>query len=206
MVRINLIPKHVQWSQARQVHIKRWVVSGLVVAGAVAVALGIDGFNRAKADGLRKQGDLLRNELQQVRADLRSMTQKVQQVVLRIERAEVLRGKRTWSGIFALIDQAMPKGCWLVSAATVPDVPMSASSQTVRHAVATNTRGSKGSVTIDAPRSLKLVGYAPGTGEPHSFITALKRAGVFKQVTLVRSQREMVLDGSYFRFELECGW
>ena len=59
---------------------------------------------------------------------------------------------------------------------------------------------------IEVPRKLKIVGYATTPAEPHAFVTALKDSGVFTNVALERLLREPMLDGFYFRFELDCEW
>ena len=59
---------------------------------------------------------------------------------------------------------------------------------------------------IDAPRKLEIVGYAPEAAQPHNFVSALKEKQVFSSVVLRGSQREPMLERSYYRFELVCHW
>ena len=61
-------------------------------------------------------------------------------------------------------------------------------------------------VTIEAPRKLRIAGYAPVAAHPYDIVSSLKETDVFASVALERSEREPVLDGSYFRFELVCEW
>ena len=65
---------------------------------------------------------------------------------------------------------------------------------------------SKRAITIDAPRRLKIAGYAPDSARPYLFVENLKRTDAFEAVRLDSSQREPVLDGSYYHFELVCEW
>ena len=205
MVIVNFIPEVVQIAQARRRHIMRWVVSTALAAAALGFALGLDWLDRAKAEELRAEFGQLQTDRDTERAVRRSITAEVDQLRLQIERARALQAKRAWSGLIGLVADCMPDRCWLTSIATDPAKPKGSPTRA-------GSRKPKedavedGAVMIDAPRKLEIIGYAPEAAQPHHFVAALKEARVFSNVVLKRSQREPILDGSYYRFELVCEW
>lgn len=212
MVRVNLIPASVQSTRIRRAHIGRWCVAGAAAVAALAIALGLEVAQRTIAKNLRAEQMQVQAGLEELRKDLRVTSAQAKRARLRLERAIALRAKRAWSGMVALIAEQMPKDCWLVSLATDPTTPSASPTLSrvrgtppIRNGQRTSGSGPD-TLVIDAPRKLDLVGYAPQAAQPHQFVTALKRTGVFTRVSLERSQREPVLDGSYFRFELSCEW
>lgn len=205
MAKINLIPESVRVTQAQHVRLKRWALSSAVAAGALLAALATDGLRRAKAGELHTRSERLGSELKAIRADLQSVTAEANEVLLQIERANALRSKRAWSGMFAVIASCLPADCWLASVATNPDAPKGRSIRAKAPAQAEPGEQQR-AVTIDAPRALRISGYAPEASAPHAFVTALKDTQLFTRVVLQGSQREPVFDGSYFRFELACEW
>ena len=62
------------------------------------------------------------------------------------------------------------------------------------------------SVTIDAPRKINIVGFAPRAEDPITLVSRLKTSGAFQTVTLRWSFLETVEDGLYFRFDIVCEW
>ena len=230
MVSINLIPETVQRARALRSRINRWAVSVLAAGAVMAIPLCLEWYRRAEADELRMRSEQLQTQLASVRADLQTLNAQANQALVRLERAKALRSKRAWSAMFAMIGRAMPSGCWLTSVATDPATPKQgvvhrssapraratgghpALALGARISGAVSTRspadGSAPSapLVIDAPRELKIAGYATDAAEPHQFITNLKAAGVFSRVALERTHREPALGGSYFRFELVCEW
>ncbi|MBU0718131.1 MAG: hypothetical protein KJ749_07785, partial [Planctomycetes bacterium] len=178
---------------------------GIVSLSLVGLALAMEWLNRAEARDLRVQHAQLQVEAKQADARLQTLSTQVTDVQLRVERARALRGKRAWSEVMALIAQALPESCWLTSVATNPVQPRGG-----RSPVSSGDRKLPKSeaqvVVMDAPRKLEIVGYAPEASLPYEFVSALKSAGAFSRVTLVRSQTEAVLDGFHYRFELVCEW
>ena len=205
MVVVNFIPEVVQVAQARHRHIMRWAVSTALAAGALVFAVGLDWLDRVKAEKLRTESRQLLTDLERERSELRTVTTELGQLRLQIERARALQAKRAWSGLIAFVADCMPAGCWLTSIATDParpeGGPIRADSRSTRVDAV-----KEGPVVIDAPHKLEIIGYAPEAAQPHDFVAALKEARVFSNVLLKRSQREPVLDGSYYRFELACEW
>ena len=127
MTRVNLIPPGVQRSQIRRGHLKRWAASLAAVVTAVGVSLTVEGLRQVEANDLRAQKARLQEELESTRREARDVTAEASGVLERIERAKALRGKRTWSALFSLIDSCLPNGCWLTQVASDPATPGSAS-------------------------------------------------------------------------------
>lgn len=206
MVSVNLIPATVQATRARQRHLKLWGVMVMASAALLSVPLGMDWYQSARAVELRRMDESLQDRLVNTRADLRTQTATANELLLQLNRAKALRSKRAWSGLIGLVGRCMPRGCWLTSIATDPGAPVGGPHR--RQASTSEGLGQDGeaTVTIEAPRKIRLAGYASDAAEPHIFVASLKATEVFSQVTLERSQREPVLDGYYFLFELVCEW
>ena len=206
-VYVNLIPRRVQFAQLRRTRLRRWGIAVGVSAAAVLVASGIDGLQRAKAAQLQQRQAQLGHQLSAVRDSLRSLVGETQELTHRLERANALRDKRSWSALFELLGACLPADCWLSAVSTDPANPADRGSATPAGAVPPNpVAPTSGVLTLDAPRRLRVVAYSPDAAQPHAFVSALKDSGVFANVQLERTQREALFDGFYFRFELLCEW
>ena len=139
-----------------------------------------------------------------MRTEVKTLTIQAEEARRRLERAVGLKSKRAWSGFFATLGRCMPTSCWLESMITDPASPAANASRTA--AAEPPKTQDAGSVQIDAPRKLKLVGFAPEAGDPHIFVGNLRNTKLFSKVTLESCQRDASLSGSYFRFELVCEW
>ncbi len=206
MISINLIPDTVRLAQARRRRLIGWSVSVAAAGALLAVAFGYDALERAKAARLHTENDQLQAELESMRAGLRDVIVQVEQGRIRLDRADALRSKRAWSAMFATIGRCMPVGCWLTSIATDPPKPSQGSTRAGRTRAGHTPQDGKVNVVIDAPRMLRILGYAAGAAEPHAFVAGLKQTEVFADVFLVHSRSEPVLDGTYFQFEIVCEW
>ena len=207
MVSVNLIPQDVQLDQMWRRHIRSWILLIVLAGGLLAAPLTIEWAQRAEASELRSLSEKLNADRAKNRRELNKLTSEASDLLLKLERANALRAKRTWSAIFATIDERMPDTCWLTSGATDPAAPPSAR---VRRNVVRDRSPAEGEdpgvVVIEAPRKLRIAGHATNASEPHEFVTSLKQSGVFTAVALERFRLEPVLNGSYFRFELVCEW
>lgn len=213
MVSVNLIPETVQTMHTRQRHLKLWGVMILASFGLLCIPWGMNWYQSARAEALRVESEGLQGRLKTTRTELRTHMTEANALLLQLQRAKALRSKRAWSGMIGLVGSCMPPGCWLTSLATDPETPTAIGRMAVNAAFKRNpANGSdpKGAdsatLTIEAPRKMRLVGYATDAAEPHMFVANLKDTEVFSRVALERSQREPVLDGYYFRFELICEW
>ena len=219
----NLIPERVQLAQAQRRHLKRWSVALVGCAALIAVPLGMEWVGRSRLAELRVRNAQRQADLVSARTELRSVTTAADEAFLHLQRAKALRSKRAWSGMLTLMANCLPTECWLVSLATDPEVPPTAEAMghPVQKTPTAPRRGTPGQetekerdkvVTIEAPRKLRITGFAPDAAQPLAFVTRLKETQAFRQVTLERSLREpgqavAPRSGeSYFRFELVCEW
>ncbi len=205
MVLANLIPEEERVARTRRRHLRRWSVSVAVSFAALLMFAGIAWLARNEAATLRATSRQIDEDLERERTELRATSVEAQRVLVEIERAKALRSKRAWSGMVALIASNMPDGAWLTSLATDPVNPQSGA-RTAVAAPREKDDEDQPAVTIDAPRKLRVSGYAPDAADPHNFVASLGKAGVFTEVELTRFEREPVLDGFFFRFELICEW
>ena len=213
MITINLMPTPMILAQSRRRHLRRWGISIGTAAIALLLAIGNAWLQRKETDRLRSEEALILAALDEQRVLLRAVTAESNQVQAHVQRADALRAKRAWSRLLGVIGTALPGTSWLTNLSTDPARPagiaartMSPPTATGANAPAANGAGAAPVVMIDAPRKLRLVGYAIDAAEPYQFVSNLKAAGVFSDVALIGAQREPVLDGSYFRFEVVCGW
>ncbi len=214
MVSVNLIPESIRAAQTRRRHLKTWTALTVVAAAASAVPIAAHWSQHVRRDELQALNEQLQADLTSARGELRTVTAEAGEVVLRLERANALRAKRSWSSLVALLASNLPDECWLISLATDPDVPSAA--PPVRKGAAPAPPVPAGGapalaekaavVTIDAPRKLRLIGQAADATGPLAFASRLKDTRVFSAVTLERSQRESAEQGTYFKFELICEW
>ena len=215
MVFVNLIPQSIVAQQWRKRRIARWTAAVLVAVGALLVPLTLEGWQTARAEQLRARRRALERDRASLSSELNALATESQSVYLQIERANALRSKRSWSGMLALIAGTIPEGCWLTTIETVPAAPASgaasasAAAPAPARTVSEKTAGEvavETVVTIEAPRQMRIAGYATDASEPLTFVTRLNATGVFARVGLERSLRESVEDGSYFRFDILCEW
>ncbi len=207
MCSVNLLPAQLVAAHARRRHVRRWIVVCLAVLAVLSVPVGLEWYRVARAAELDVAYTRLNEERRSVEAELTEVSTTSRETFLQLERARALRSKRSWSGIIALLAATMPEGCWLVELATDPSAPLG---QQVRKPAPAPKDAAPDhvipTVTIEAPRKLRIVGFASNAGEPLAFVSRLKEAAVFTRVDLKRTQREPMADGFYFRFELVCEW
>lgn len=212
---VNFIPAPIRSRLEHRRHTRWWIGVCVPVAGALLVCGAIHTWRVARLESLRRSTTALEGQLAAKRTDLRRIVEESAQLKLQIERAEALRSKRAWSGILSLVAERMPADCWLKSAATEPARPGNESTQAKPQSApaAGKVAPSAGqpaeppkSVVLDAPRKLRLSGYAGDPVQPVAFVTSLKEAGVFQQVALERAQWERWRERSVFRFDVLCEW
>lgn len=207
-IEINLLPPEFQQAQARARHVRNWLVGLIAPVLLLLVLLGVDGVRGVQADELRRTSEDLQSELSARRAEVRGLTAAAAVAALQLQRSDALRSKRAWSTLIDLVGQCMPAECWLESLATDPELPASspAAPPVTGSAPSGGTPQQPATVTIDAPRKLRIAGYATSAGQPLAFVTNLKQTGTFKSVNLERSVLESELGQARFRFEIICEW
>jgi len=206
MVSVNLIPAATQAAHRQKRRLKVWGAMALVSAGLLAVPLAVNWYQSFRAAELTVENERLQQRLTTTRLELRALTTSANQLLQQLNRARALRAKRAWSGMIALVGANMPQGCWLKSIATDPGAPTGTGSKSGRASDGDIGRDGGMTVTIDAPRKMRLTGYATDAAEPHRFVANLKNTQVFSRIALEHSRREPVLDDHYFLFELVCEW
>jgi Tfp pilus assembly protein PilN len=207
MTGVNLIPASIRAAQAARRHLKGW---GLVVAAALAanaLPLVADVVNAARAAELRRERDALSRDVVEVRREADAVTAEAVDSLARLERAKALRSKRAWSAMFTLIGSCMPDGAWLTSVATDPPVPGGAAPARRGPGQLPTAEGQDSdTVTIDAPRKLKITGCVRDHALLYTFMGNLKSAQVFTAVEPIRSGEQRVGEVIAVGFELTCEW
>lgn len=207
MTRVNFIPEALLRARERRRRARWWTSLGAGALGLLMIPVAAESWRQAQAADLRGESRRLTAELSGLREEVKSLSIESEEVFLQIERAKALRSKRAWSAMLNLIAQAMPANSWLTSVETDPPVPPP-NAPTVAEKLpkdATSPTGPQ-TITIEAPRRLRITGYAVDSAEPLSFVTELNRSGIFQRVSLEKSLREPVEHDSFFRFELVCEW
>lgn len=207
MISVNLIPQDQQYRLARRDRIKVWAVAVTAAVALSAVPMLMDELRKDEVVQLQQRYDAVLAQWNESRAELGSITAKVEEARVRFERSSLLQSKRNWSGLIALIAKCIPDGCWLTSLRTDPAVPgpprLLATHPT---AVDGKNPAPPKPVVIEAPRSLRLTGYASRASEPHRIVANLKATSVFSNVELENMVSESVWNGTYFRYDLLCEW
>lgn len=212
MERINLIPLTVQIARARQRRFRRWAILVGATAAASLIPAMAQWTRERKLDDLRAARQTAEHEMNSARAELKALTTQSHELLLRLERANALRSKRNWSGMFSLLASALPAECWLTSLATDPDIPPPIQVIAKPATAAGGAPGKApsanppGPVSIDAPRRLRIAGNSRSASDPLAFVLKLKESGVFRDVVLERTQRVNADPTSPFRFEMVCEW
>jgi len=204
MIKVNLIPTSVQIVQRSRIRMKRWILVCFLSLSMVTLPWCYDWINRAQVNTLTIENQRILITLKTVRQTLQSLSKTLVASDLKLNRAKVLRSKRSWSGMMSMIATALPTRCWLILIATDPPIPAGASRRAVT--VSSMDSAKDETITIDVPRKLKLIGYAVDASEPMIFVSNLKAYGIFTSVKLIRSYLEPIEDDKYYRFELICEW
>ncbi len=205
---LNLIPAGVLAARARRRHLQAWSTAIGTALCALALPLIMDWTNRARAGEMETVSENLISELQQLRTQHREATTQATLLQGQIERAKALRSKRAWSAMLGLVGSCLPDSAWLTLIATDPPTPAAGGlpGRTLGRGKAESESADKQTVTIDAPRRLKVRGYTENHEEIYEFMRLLKGAGVFSEVTLIRSGIEHPGKQPAVGFEVICEW
>lgn len=215
-VGINLIPPAMALERHRKRCARLWAKVIVVGVLAVLASLSLDWQLQRVGAEVRASYDECNRQVESVRAAVRNLSTDTTKTTLLLERANALRAKRAWSGLIGLIVEKMPPGCRLKSVATDP--PKSEGEQIIpaqmakiratagKESAGTATIDANKTITVDAPRKLKLSGFADDPGLPLAFVAQLKGAGIFKDVTLARAQWQPSGNSPGLHFELVCEW
>ena len=209
MISINLIPEETCRARVRRTRMRAWTLALVIAVGALGIPLGMDWFQRAQVDELQAERQRLQGELQQLHAEQRTVSDQAVRLQSQLERARALRSKREWSALFSLVAASLPSDAWLTTISTDPPIPMRGQSRSAQVKSESETPADSGGaqiITIDAPRKLRLTGYAAGYGQLYEFMGGLKQSGAFAEVVQVRAGIQPVLMDSAVAFEVLCTW
>jgi Tfp pilus assembly protein PilN len=203
---LNLIPEALLEAQTRRRHLRAWVVSIAPALGLLLIVAGLNWVRQARTDQAAAAAEALGVQLEQARAEVRSLTAAVNETSLRLKRAEALQSKRSWSGLMGLLAEARPEDVWFSTVTTDPPAPMGgAKAAVVRQAPAGKPVEAQ-PVTIDAPRKLLISGYSLSPTGPLSLVTNLKDENIFTRVALEKSMRGANEQESRFEFDIVVEW
>ncbi len=216
MTSINLIPVEIRQAAARRSRLARWIVATSIAGVLALIPYSWNLSKQAQAAQAQQEIQHLEQEATGLRSQLRLATSKSQDLLSELERSRALRAKRAWSGMFALIARSLPADCWLLSVATDPETPSAA---VIRPPIAPVASGAataagnpqqKETVTIEAPRKLRLIGYSTNDSQPLSFVSNLMESRTFSRVGLEKTLRapagQTAGDETLYQFEIVCEW
>jgi Tfp pilus assembly protein PilN len=214
---VNLVPQSIQCVLQRNRWIRFWCAGACLSLIALGVALGYDWLQTCRMSDRADRLAQAQLEVEKLRHEARTLAAGAGLLQQQLERADAMRAKRAWSGLLAVIAAELPPDCRLQSIATDPARPpidsvvVAAGSKPTTAvssptSVPANVPPPARTVLLDAPRKLRLVGFANDPAQPVEFVSALKETGAFTQVNLERAQWEPTRKDSNFRFELVCEW
>ena len=204
-ISVNLLPRQLVVAQTLRRRRRRWFAVCVLAAIVLAIPVGVESYRMARAEELRLEGARLHKDREAVETELTRIVTASHEAFLQLERAKALREKRSWSAVLTLLADTLPRGCWLTELATDPPAPTGTQA---RRSTDTPIADDNARVTIvmEAPRTLRIHGYATDAAQPLAFVRDLKASNAFAQVVLRSTQREPAANGYYFRFELQCDW
>ncbi|MGB0714656.1 MAG: PilN domain-containing protein [Phycisphaerae bacterium] len=206
MISINLIPKDILVARSRHRRAMRWLSACGLAVTMLTVVAGVDWLNRSQLYKLSNRRDALRDKLVEVRKNLDNLTAVGDELKLQIERASALHAKRPWSGMLMMTASHLGDAMWLTRFATIPEVPQRRSRRARDEVEDKEEEGKEETVQIDAPRKLRLEGFALEAGDATLLVAALQKEQIFNEVKLVQTQRHEERESVRFKFEIICSW
>jgi len=175
------------------------VVCGLAAAAGV-VPVGLDVRQQSVVRGEERKEAGLADEVVGARERLSAVVQRTEALRQQLARADALRAKNPWASLLTTVGRALPEEVWLSALATSPAAPTGDGVVNIGPAPGQQT------VVIDAPKRLRLDGYALDHSHLYQMMSALNNLKVFGRVELAQADTEPMLRGQAVRFELECEW
>jgi len=209
MLAINLIPEQLQLAQEKRIRIQRWSATLALALLILALPIGIEWYRGTALQSLRNSHQAVSAHLAQRRTELKKITQEAAALQSQIDRAKTLRAKRSWSALLAMFARSMPEELWLTDLATDPASP-GAAAPTAPTAPASppDPKADKApaTISIEAPRKLRLSGFAADHVNLYAFMENLKASGAFSEVLLLASGVQHGASPPAVFFELSCAW
>ena len=211
MLAVDLRPANLTFRMMRRRRWRRWSLAIGVSLCPLAIVLFLDWFQRTDLRKRQDQKADVEMQLAIARERFKSASTEADHLLAQLQRADALRSKRAWSDLLAVVGAALPHDGWLTVLSTEPAQPSGVPAQPAPSAPppASATTGVQPAPTplmIEAPRELRLSGYAATPAEPSLFVASLKGANVFRVVELIQCRQEPVHNGSYYRFDVLCKW
>lgn len=198
MISVNLIPMRHRQQRLLRARRKRWVVAASIYAILLAVAYG--GWRIAWGGDdldMSHQLTLLRSDLADGAKSISRIRAALHEAKLTRQANQAVTGQPDWSLLLALIarmrgDEVVLNRCALdISSKTLglPAISLPALAE---------------SADAAAPAVLRLQGYGRTQASVAQFALGLERTGLFETVSLLKTNREMFLNGEAVAFRMEC--
>ncbi len=209
MIGINLIADSVLVSRRRRRRVQRWVMSVLAAGVVASIPVGIELSRHQQVQSLRGEKRLYAAQIESMRSELNEVGIENRGLSAQTARANALRTKRSWSRLLAMVSRTLPEELWLTSMSTDPAVPIRGHRDLTPRksaAPAGEVDDAPRVVTMEAPRALKLAGYALEHRHLYEFMSRLKSVEAFGDVSLTKAVEEPVFRSKAVRFEIRCTW
>jgi Tfp pilus assembly protein PilN len=206
MPSVNLMPPQAWARRCLRRRIRAWSAALVVALLFAKVALGLYATSAAKAAAVMSDAAPLTSEFERVRAQLAETAQACTALAKQIERADALRTKRDWAGLFAMVSERTPPTVWLTGLKSAGGDGRGSH----RHTAAAPSTDAAGEaeplLLLEGPDQLRIEGYALELESLYDFMGALKSAKVFESVELSAAGREPMLRATAVRFIIVCDW
>lgn len=207
MIGINLIPESVVLAKRRRRRLRLWSIVLLATMAVAALPVGVEITRQHQVLTLKGERRQVEVDIKSTRETLNRAGSEIRTLEAQMARSDALRTKRPWSRLLGMLSRNMPDEMWLLSVATDPAVPARGDRDLTPKKSSKNARGHEPTVvTLEAPRALALEGYAQEYRNLYEFMSRLKQANVFREVTLTRATDEPVFDANAVRFKILCRW
>lgn len=205
MERVNLIPKSELEARAMRAHAGRWVAAVLCVAPLVVAALSLKCYQEGRANKADAENQQLTVTIEASRRALGDLRAAVAGAGARRARAYQMQDKRRWSALISQVVSVMPPGISLTSLSSDPPVP-GAPRVAVAKSGLPEANGGYAKFEVDAARGLIVQGVCADPASPLRFVTALRRTGMFEEISNEHVRRSGGEAADTFQFEIRCKW
>lgn len=208
MIGINLIPESVLLARRRRRRLRVWAITLFSTAAVGAFPIGLEFSRYRQVQSLESQRRRIETDIESTRADLNQVGVEIGTLRSQMARADTLRTKRPWSRLLGMFSRTLPEEVWLLSIATDPAAPARGDRDLTPKPSASKNDQQQGPkmVTLEAPRTLALEGFALEYRNLYEFMARIKLAEAFADVTLTRATEEPVFDAHAVRFKILCRW
>jgi hypothetical protein len=186
MTSANLIPMTRQLRDARRARLIRWV---FIAGGTVALLAGTDVLLRVSSAQSTSvdasQRTRLENEIAERTKSANQLRNEIQVVTRQVQASRVVTEHPDFSVLLAMLSQV-------------------AGPQITLHQCALDRPQHSEDASKNVTPTLRLSGFGASQSAVTSFVLRLEAAGVFDQVTLLRSNEQNDVNGTTTAFQLDC--